>query len=163
MKGGTGMDSKIELDTYMQLMLSFVDVQKNMVCFIQKSAMENGLSVPQYSILMTIICCNEMTQKNIGEKTFLPKSTLSQAVDGLVKEGYLDRRQVECNRRETMLSLSEKGQALVNRLHLQEDGLHQVFKAASEQFTEQQIEELIHSHQKISRYLTETKLEVMTK
>ncbi|MGE6369596.1 MarR family winged helix-turn-helix transcriptional regulator [Planococcus kocurii] len=157
------MNNKIEMDTYRQLLLSFADVQKNMACFIQKSAMENGLSVPQYSILMTIICCHEMTQKNIGEKTFLPKSTLSQAVDGLVKEGYLDRRQVECNRRETLLSLSEKGQALVNRLYFQEDGLHQVFKAASEQLTEQQIEELIDSHQKISTYLTETKREVTTK
>ncbi len=67
---------------------------------------------------------------------FLPKSTLSQAVDALVKEGYLDRRQVEDNRRETLLALSPKGQALVEELHLQEDGLHQVFKAASEQFTD---------------------------
>lgn len=157
------MNENKEMDAYMQLMLSFAHVQKNMVRFIQKSAVEKGLSIPQYSILMTIISCKEMTQKNIGEKTFLPKSTLSQAVDGLVKEGYLDRRQVEDNRRETLLALSPKGQALVEELHLQKDGLHQVFKAASEQFTDEQVEELLQAHRKISSYLKEVELEVATK
>lgn len=157
------MNDQKEMDASMQLMLSFAHVQKNMVRFIQKSAMEKGLSVPQYSILMTIISCKEMTQKNIGEKTFLPKSTLSQAVDGLVKEGYLDRRQVEDNRRETLLALSPTGQALVDELHLQEDGLHQVFKAASEQFTNDQVAELLDAHRKISAYLADIELEVATK
>lgn len=147
----------------MQLMRSFATVQKNMVRFIQKSAVEKGLSIPQYSILMTIISCTEMTQKTIGEKTFLPKSTLSQAVDGLVKEGYLDRRQVEDNRRETLLALSERGKALVEELHHQEDGLHQVFKGASEQLTHEQMHELLHAHEKISSYLTEVELEVTAK
>ncbi|WP_298825195.1 MarR family transcriptional regulator [uncultured Planococcus sp.] len=157
------MDEQKEMDASMQLMLSFAHVQKNMVRFIQKSAAEKGLSIPQYSILMTIINCKEMTQKNIGEKTFLPKSTLSQAVDGLVKEGFLDRRQVEDNRRETLLALNEKGQALVDELHLQEDGLHQVFKAASEQFTDVQVEELLDAHRKISAYLADVELEVTAK
>ncbi|EGA88466.1 MarR family transcriptional regulator [Planococcus donghaensis MPA1U2] len=152
-----------EQEMYMQLMMSFANVQKNMVRFIQKSAMEKGLSIPQYSILMTISHCNEMTQKTVGEKTFLPKSTLSQAVDGLVKEGYLNRQQVVCNRREMMLSLSEKGQQLVDDFYLQEDGLYQVFKAASEQFTAEQIKELLDAHQKISTYLTRVELEVTNK
>ena len=157
------MNENKEMDSYMQLILSFAHVQKNMVRFIQKAAVEKGLSIPQYSILMTIISCKEMTQKNIGEKTFLPKSTLSQAVDGLVKDGYLVRRQVADNRRETLLALSPKGQELVEELHLQEDGLHQVFKAASEQFTDEQVEELLQAHRKISGYLKEVELEVETK
>lgn len=157
------MKDQKEMEAYMQLMLSFANVQKNMVRFIQKSAAEKGLSIPQYSVLMTIISCSEMTQKIVGEKTFMPKSTLSQAVDGLVKEGYLDRRQVEDNRRETLLALSEKGKALVEELHLQEDGLHQVFKAVSEQFTPDQVEELLHAHRKISTYLKEVELEVTAK
>ncbi|ANU12008.1 MarR family transcriptional regulator [Planococcus antarcticus DSM 14505] len=157
------MSDKKEMEAYMQLMLSFAKVQKNMVRFIQKSAVKKGLSIPQYSILMTIIGCNEMTQKNIGEKTVLPKSTLSQAIDGLVKEGYLDRQQVEDNRRETLLALSTKGRALVEELHLQEDGLHQAFKEASEQFTPDQVDELLEAHGKISAYLTQVELEVAAK
>lgn len=157
------MKDEKDMAAYMQLMLSFANVQKNMVRYIQKSASAKGLSVPQYSILMTIISCKEMTQKIVGEKSFLPKSTLSQAVDGLAKEGYIERQHVADNRREILLSLSEKGQKLVNELHLQEDGLHQIFKGASEQFTEQQIEELIHAHQKIATYLMETEVEVIAK
>lgn len=163
MKDGANMQNNKEPDNYMKLMLSFGHVQKNMVRLIQKAAAEKELSVPQYSILMTIFNCDEMTQKKVGEKTFLPKSTLSQSVDGLVKEGYIDRQQVACNRREMMLSLSDRGRALVNGFHLQEDGVYQVFKAASEQFTEEQVEELLRAHQKISEYLTRTEVEVTIK
>ncbi|MGM0898530.1 MAG: MarR family winged helix-turn-helix transcriptional regulator [Bacillota bacterium] len=153
------MKDETEMASYMTLMLSFAEVQKNMVRFIQKSAVEKGLSIPQYSILMTLFHCSEMTQKSIGERTFLPKSTLSQAVDGLAKEGYVHRRQAKCDRREMLLVLSETGRGLLNELHLQEDGLHQIFKASSEQFTERQIDELIQAHRKISTYLNQVEIE----
>ncbi|WP_078411020.1 MarR family winged helix-turn-helix transcriptional regulator [Priestia abyssalis] len=136
-----------------QLMRSFWNVQKNMMRFIQKTATENGLSVPQYSILVAIAPHKEMTQKNLGEITFLPKSTLSQAVDGLVKAGWLHRQQVEGNRREMQLSLSEEGETLLKTIHLQEGGIHQVFQSAVETLTNRQYEGLLESHQQIATYL----------
>lgn len=136
-----------------ELLRSFWNMQKNLMRFIQKSAVENGLSVPQYSILMTIILHKEMTQKNIGEKTFLPKSTLSQAVDGLVREGFLNRQQVEGNRREIKLSLSEKGVTLIKSIHTQEGGILQVFQSAIESLTERQYEEILGTHNQITTYL----------
>lgn len=136
-----------------QLMRSFWNVQKNMMRFIQKTAVENGLSVPQYSVLMTIAPHKEMTQKNLGEKTFLPKSTLSQAVDGLVKAGWINRQQVEGNRREMQLSLSEEGETLLKTIHLQEDGIHQVFQSAVETLTDRQYEGLLEAHLQIATFL----------
>lgn len=154
------MPTKNSSEDYVKLMKSFANVQKSMMRFIQKAAMEKNVSVPQYSILMTIFNCHEMTQKTVGEITYLPKSTLSQSVDGLVKEGYLNRQQVAGNRREMMLSLSEKGQQIVAEFHRQEGGLYQVFKGASEQFSAEQVAELLEAHQKISNHLTEAELEV---
>ncbi|MFY0758847.1 MarR family transcriptional regulator [Metabacillus dongyingensis] len=136
-----------------ELLRSFWNIQKNLMRLLQKSAVENGLSVPQYSIMMTIIHHKHMTQKSVGEKTFLPKSTLSQAVDGLVREGLLNRQQVEGNRREIQLSLSEKGVTLIKTIHLQEGGIHQVFQAAIESLTERQYEELLGSHNQITAFL----------
>ncbi|MDE0582476.1 MarR family transcriptional regulator [Planococcus sp. A6] len=144
---------------YMQLLLSFGEVQKNILRLIQKSATEKGVSIPQYSILMTLFRCSGMTQKAIAEKTFLPKSTLSQAVDGLAKEGYVTRRPMECDRREIRLELSGTGLALAEQLHLQEGGLHQAFKAASSHLTNSQIEELVAAHKNISSYLSEAEME----
>ncbi|HSO58793.1 MAG TPA: MarR family winged helix-turn-helix transcriptional regulator [Paenisporosarcina sp.] len=120
---------------------------------VQKSAVENGLSVPQYSILMVMKLNKEMTQKIVGEKTFLPKSTLSQAVDGLVREGMIIRQQVEGNRREIMLSVTEKGQELNKMIHLQDGGIHQVLQSAVEVLSESQYEELLEAHRQITTYL----------
>ena len=73
------------------------------------------LSIPQYSVLMTIAPRKGMTQKQIGEVLQIPKSTLSQAVDGLVQTGWIHRQSVEDNRREMQLSLSEKGKTLLKK------------------------------------------------
>jgi DNA-binding MarR family transcriptional regulator len=136
-----------------QLLHSFWNVQKNLMRLVQKSAVENGLSVPQYSILMTMKLTKEMTQKNVGERTFIPKSTLSQAVDGLVREGMINRQQVEGNRREIMLSVTEKGQELIKMIHLQDGGIHQVLQSAVEVLSESQFEELLGTHHQITNYL----------
>lgn len=136
-----------------QLLRSFWSIQKNIVRFVQKTAIENGLSVPQYTVLMTIILHKEMTQKRVGEQTFLPKSTLSYAVDGLVREGFLSRQQVEGNRREMQLSITAEGEAFLKKIHLQDGGIHQLFQAAMEQLTDKQYEELLESHLLLSTYL----------
>lgn len=136
-----------------QLLRSFWRVQKNIVRFVQKTAVENGLSVPQYTVLMTIILHKEMTQKMVGEQTFLPKSTLSYAVDRLVQEGFLSRQQVKGNRREMQLSITNEGEAFLKKIHLQDGGVHQLFQAAMEQLTDKQYEELLESHLLLSTYL----------
>lgn len=136
-----------------QLLSSFWNVQKNLIRLVQKSAIENGLSVPQFSILMAITLHKQMTQKTVGERTFLPKSTLSQGVEGLVREGLIDRQQVEGNRRETLLSLTKKGEKLICTIHQQEGGIHQVFQSVGEILTKKQYEDLLESHQQITTYL----------
>ncbi|MFE0506786.1 MarR family winged helix-turn-helix transcriptional regulator [Peribacillus butanolivorans] len=142
-----------ELMRSVQLLRSFSNVQKNIMRFVQKTAVENGLTVPQYSILMTIILHEDMTQKNVGEKTFLPKSTLSQAVDGLVRAGMLHREHVEGNRREIQLSITEKGKNLLKTIHMHDGSIHQIFQTVVELLTEEQFEELLETHLQITNYL----------
>lgn len=91
--------------------------------------------------------------KNVGEKTFLPKSTLSQAVDGLVRGGLLHREPVEGNRREIQLSITEKGENLLKTIHFHEGSIHQVFQTAIEMLTEEQFEELLKTHLQITNFL----------
>ena len=145
------------------LLRSFADVQKMMLRFVQKSASENGLSIPQYTILMTVILENDMTQKNVGEKTFLPKSTLSQAVDGLVREGLLNRQQVEGNRREVLLSLNDKGLERIKAIHAQEGGIHQIFQGAVETMTDKQYDDVLRTHLHIKNHMASVELEEQLK
>ena len=149
------IDNEQELLKATELLRSFWNIQKNLMRLVQKSAVENGLSIPQYSIMMTIVMHKVMTQKLVGEKTFLPKSTLSQAVDGLAREGFIERKQVEENRREMMLSLSDKGETLIRTIHMQDGGIHQIFKSVTDSLTSSQYEELLGTHRQISTYLEE--------
>lgn len=133
-----------------QLLHSFFSVNKNIVRIVQNIAVENGLTVPQYTILMMVIHSKEMTQKNVGERSFLPKSTLSQAVDGLVRLKLLERKQVAGNRREMNLKISEKGERFFKDIHLQDGGIHQSFQAAIEPLSDKQCEELLKMHLQIA-------------
>jgi DNA-binding MarR family transcriptional regulator len=139
----------------LQLLRSFSRVNKTMMRFVQKTAADNGLSVPQYTILVTIAPEKEMTQKSIGEKTFLPKSTLSQAVDGLVQAGFLHRQQVEDNRREMLLSLSRQGETMLKGIHRQEGSIHQLTAGALETLKEEEFAGLLQAHQQIADFFDE--------
>jgi DNA-binding MarR family transcriptional regulator len=136
-----------------RLIQSFKNVQKSMMRLNQQTAAQNGLSMPQYAILMALAKRKEMTQKTVGEISSLPKSTLSQAVDGLVREGLLDRKQVEDNRREMQLTLTAKGEALIHAIHSQEGGSHQRFQEAVESLSDEQYEKLLEIHQHIANHL----------
>ena len=151
---------KLETETQefmrsIELLRSFSRMQKNLMRFVQRAALANGLSVPQYSILLSIGPEKEMTQKALREKTYLPKSTLSQAVDGLVQEGYIERQPVEGNRREMLLSLSMHGKDFLKAIHRQKDGLHEVFQTAAETLSEEQYEELLNMQHQIVTCLEE--------
>ncbi|MCA1060365.1 MarR family transcriptional regulator [Rossellomorea aquimaris] len=139
----------------LQLLRSFSRVNKTMMRFVQKTASQNGLSVPQYTILVTIAPEKEMTQKAVGEKTFLPKSTLSQAVDGLVQAGYLQRKQVEDNRREMLLSLSHEGETMLKGIHKQEGSIHQLTAGAVDNLSEEEFAGLLLAHERIADFFDE--------
>ncbi|RDW18513.1 MarR family transcriptional regulator [Oceanobacillus arenosus] len=136
-----------------QLLHSFFSVNKNIVRIVQNIAVENDLTVPQYTILMIVIHSKEMTQKKVGEQSFLPKSTLSQAVDGLVRLGLLERQQVVGNRREMNLIISEKGERYFKDIHLQNGGIHELFQAAIKPLSNMQREELLNMHLQIAKNL----------
>jgi DNA-binding MarR family transcriptional regulator len=136
----------------LQLLRSFSRVNKTMMQFVQKTAAANGLSVPQYTILVTIAPVKKMSQKEMGEKTLLPKSTLSQAVDGLVQAGHLERQQVEENRREMLLSLSNQGETMLKGIHKQEGSIHQLTAGAVATLSEEEFAGLLQAHDRIADY-----------
>ncbi|MFQ3543851.1 MarR family transcriptional regulator [Halobacillus rhizosphaerae] len=149
------MKNEDNLPRGIQLLRGFSRLNKNIAQFVQKTASMNNLSVPQYTILITLSLEKEMTQKLVGKKTFLPKSTLSQSVDGLVQAGLLHRKQVEDNRREVQLSLSEQGLELLSRIHLQEGSIHQITNSAADLFSETQFKEFLSSLQQLSIFFEE--------
>lgn len=136
-----------------EIIRSFGRVNNSMRKTFQRTALDNELSLPQLVLLMTIAPKGEITQKQLGKETQFPKSTLSQAVDGLVQTELITRHPVEENRREMKLTLSNKGKALYEKTRKQEGSAHQVFESAIKSLTENQCDELLISLRQIAMFL----------
>lgn len=134
----------------LKLMQSFWNMQNSIMRYVQRKAAENDLSVTQYNILMMLVHHDEIPQKALQEKTFLPKSTLSQAINGLVDAGYLVRKQIKGNRREVKLSICQKGEDLMKKIVLDKDNFHQLCEDAIEALTDEQFTNLINTQQQIA-------------
>lgn len=131
----------------------FRRLSQNMMRFIHKTALDNDLSIPQYSVLMTIAPRKEMTQKQLGEVLQIPKSTLSQAVDGLVQTGWIHRQSVPDNRREMQLLLSEKGNTLFKKISQQKGSIHRTIESVMGTLTEKQFDEFLATLLHITDFL----------
>lgn len=134
-------------------------VNLSMRTMVQKTAMANELTTPQYAVLMTLAPYGELTQKELGQVMQFPKSTLSQAVDGLVQAGLVDRHPVKENRREMQLIVSEKGKLLFENMKRQEGSINHSFELAIDTLTAKQYEELLASLQQIASFLEEKSTE----
>ncbi len=140
---------KNSIERSSELFRSFWLVNHSMRQIIHKTATANDLSIPQYALLMTIAPYEEMTQKKLGNHTLFPKSTLSQAVDGLVQAELIYRHPVKDNRREMNLILSEKGKKLYETMSRQKGSIHQALELAIQTLTEEQYNGLLSTQQQI--------------
>lgn len=138
-----------------KLLHSFWHVNHCIRRIVQRTALENELTIPQYALLITLAPFEEMTQKQLGKATFFPKSTLSQAVEGLVQAELIQRNPVEDNRREMLLTLSDKGQLLYNKIQSQESSVIKAFELATDSLSEKQYDDLLTSQRQIITLLEE--------
>lgn len=132
---------------------SYLEVQKNILQCIQESARREDLSVQQYLILVTFSDHGEISQKTVREKTFLPKSTLSEAIEGLVKDEIIIRKPLKSDRREIGLLLSDKGMALVQKIQTYEPGILQTFSSVVAEIPNSDFEKALAMNEQITTKL----------
>lgn len=148
------MDNQYNGEENRQMVLtqSFWQLQKAIMTQVKQTAVDNDLSVPQFTILLMMQQKGQMPQKKLQARTHFPKSTLSHAIDGLVQDGILERTHVKGNRREMDLSLSERGIALIDQIRSQHNSVHVRFKEAVDSFTEEEFNQLIQMQEHIVAY-----------
>lgn len=82
---------------------------------------ELGLTSSQFDIIATLGNTEGMSCKELGEKTFITKGTMTGVLDRLEKKGFLTRCPVEGDRRLYLIKLTIEGQKLFEKvfpLHL---------------------------------------------
>lgn len=89
-----------------------------------------GVTKAQCHVLLEVAGRQEPSVGELAEALDLDASTLSRAVDGLVKLGFLDRDEDPENRRRYRVSLSNKGEKKVAEIDEVCDAYYEGFLAA---------------------------------
>jgi DNA-binding MarR family transcriptional regulator len=78
-------------------------------------AKSTGLSMPQISILMQLHHKGPCGMSEVSQRFDISAAAASQLVEKLVHAGYLDRAEDPSDRRAKLLTLSAKGEELIQR------------------------------------------------
>ena len=111
-------------------------------------ARKSGISYNALYILNAIQQIENCTQKQICERTLLPKQTVNNVITGFFKSGYIELQELPENRRIKTIHLTEKGMEYANTLI---PHIHQADQLAMETLTEEQQDMLLHL---IERYVS---------
>jgi len=109
-----------------------------------------GLSIIQFTIIMTLLEQEGLTQSEIGQRVTLPKYAMTRHIDRLESLNYVKRKRHEASRRAYRIMLTEEGRALA-------PGLFRVTQNVNEDFVskleEGQKTELLNILQSLSHKL----------
>jgi DNA-binding MarR family transcriptional regulator len=102
-----------------------------------------GLTYTQYCAVIEIGRLSNISLKDLAEKLGLDKSTMSRAVNNLVKQDLLILETLPENRRFVKINLTEKGQCLFNRIESASEQYYQnILGSIPEDKTQQVMESL---------------------
>lgn len=138
-----------------EMMQSFWRVQRVLIRLMHQTAQQNDLTLPQLHGLMMLNEQGAITQKELVRRTRMPKSTLSQSLDGLVERGLIRRDINPDNRREVVLTIDQSGKRLIEEIEQQEEGTEQQLNQILARLDEETYRHMIEAHQQIADGLNE--------
>jgi MarR family transcriptional regulator, organic hydroperoxide resistance regulator len=88
-----------------------------------------GLSLPQYHLLEPLRETDELTVGFLAEAAGVAAPTATRMLDCLARDGYVERRHSEADRRAVLVSLTANGREAVDAAHEQVSAWrHRVFE-----------------------------------
>ncbi len=95
----------------------------------ERLLLENDIEISggQGRILFILWKTDHLTISEISEKTSLAKNTVSVVINGMVKKGIVERNTNPCNRRQTIVSLTEYAKSLQGKYELVSQQMNVLF------------------------------------
>lgn len=118
----------------------FCNAWQSISIIYEDYARKSGISYNSLYILNAIQQIKDCTQKQICEKTLLPKQTVNNVITAFYKSGYIELREFPENRRIKTIHLTEKGEKYAGELI---PHIHQADKVAMNSLTEEQQDTLL--------------------
>lgn len=81
----------------------------------------HGASLAQCHTLLELFSHKSINLNELSERLYLDKSTVSRTIEGLVKNGLVNRSIPKENRRKIIISLTEKGIGICNQINRDND------------------------------------------
>ena len=135
------------------MMQSFWRVQRVLIRLMHQTAQQNDLTLPQLHGLMMLNEQGAISQKELVQRTKMPKSTLSQSLDGLVERGLIRREINPENRREVVLTIDTSGQRLIEDIEHQEQGTEYQLNQILSHLDEDTYRHMLDAHHQIAEGL----------
>ena len=89
-----------------------------------------GLSLPQYHLLEALRDAHELSVGALAEAAGVAPPTATRMLDCLARDGYVERRHSESDRRAVLVSLTPAGRTAVEEAHEQVSAFrHRVFES----------------------------------
>lgn len=120
---------------------AFCNAWQSLSIIYEDYARKAGVSYNSLYILNAIQQTENCTQKQICEKTLLPKQTVNNVVTNFYKSGYVELVELPENRRIKIIHLTEKGIQYANTLI---PHIHHADRLAMESLTEEQQDTLLN-------------------
>lgn len=107
-----------------------------------KLLQQNGIEISggQGRILFLLWKQDHLTMTEISRQTSLAKNTVTVVIDGMVKKGIVLREQNPSNRRETIISLTDRAKALQEKYELVSQQMNAMFYEGFSPEEQQQFE-----------------------
>lgn len=108
--------SNCEKNEYLKALKQLVVCFQSFEKFSNQHFNELGLTSPQFDIIATLGNTNGINCKELGEKTFITKGTMTGVLDRLEQRGLLTRGLIEGDRRGYLIKLTTQGQELFEKV-----------------------------------------------
>lgn len=134
---------------------AFCSAWQSLSTIYEDYARKCGISYNSLYILNAVHETENCTQKQICERTLLPKQTVNNVITSFLKSGYIELRELPENRRIKTIHLTEKGNEYADSLmpHISEAN-----ETAMESLTEEQQDTLLDL---INRYVSAFRKEML--
>ena len=76
-----------------------------------------ALTLPQYHLLEALREAPELPVGELADRAGVAPPTATRMLDGLARDGFVERRHSESDRRSVLVSLTERGEAAVENAH----------------------------------------------
>ncbi len=91
-------------------------IAEQMDCMFSERLSAYQIDARDYGILSIVFNQPKLTQKEIGEKIVVDRTTMVQLIDSLEKKQLITRESNPSDRRQNLITITKKGQEIVKKM-----------------------------------------------